>query len=574
MRMATLHCLSLAAALALAGCRTGTVAHGAVEVPRTANPTRRQSAAQSTTPPAFATTNFTFHSKMDLPLAELAEIAETARRDVRAWLEVRTDRPNPTPVAIYLFETAEEVYQLEAAHGLHYSIDPRRKLFSIAGGFFPEQNFIALELAPHRDARNLIAHEVVHSAIDEVAPYCPTVFDEGLATLYGDRVETRQDGSPFKDSTRNPWMEAACRKTFRYRRMPSMRSLFRLGFFEFRDAKQVHFSLAWCLTKVLLESEDPRIVGRLPHFIRSFRQPGDAWRRMAGTFPLDFLEAAWHTELARLVEAEYAQYPSRLDTAHFRILSDKKIDLKHYAWVLEETRSRMLDWLSEKHRPNTRDPRVDVYICHEPPTVDKLSQLMDYAVRPWLRRFTGWRRKRGAPLAPIAIMAAPARRTDWDLSREVCHLLLEELSPGLGLPLKEGISEVIPYWVLDSKTAALAESGARYPFMERACVEALADDEVPSLSQLFNTSHAKFGADDSPDVALSWSLVRLLLESRDPRIRGKLAAVVRGSQRRTFGWKRFASAYDIEVLEEQWRASLKTIERPPAAPMTPPSRER
>jgi len=573
-----LPCSLIAAAIALPACRTATVSHGSVEVPPSAARREVQGAqelpGQETSAPAYRSTNFAIHTTMDLPLPELAEIAETARKDIRSWLGVRVDRPNPTPVAIYLFETAQEVYDLEAAHGLRYSVDPRRKAFSIAGGFFPEQNFIAFELAPHRDIRNLIAHEVVHSAIDEVAPYCPTVFDEGLATLYGDRVEARLEGSPFKDSARNPWMESACRKTFRHRRMPSMRKLFQLGFFEFRDAQQVHFSLAWCLTKVLLESEDPRILGRLPAFVRSFREPGDVWRRLNATFPVGTVEALWHAELARLVEAHYAEFPSSLVTAHFRILSDKSIDLKPYAWALEETRSKTLAWLSAQHRPNCRDPRVDVYICHDQDKVDELSQLMDYPVRPWLRRFSGWRRKASEPLAPIVITASPERRTDWDLSREVCHLLLEELSPGLALPLKEGLSEVIPYWVLDSRTERLAQSSARYPFMERACVEARTEGSLPALSRFFHIGRTEFGVEDSTDVALAWSLVRMLAESDDPRIAGRLATVVRASQRRSVGWKRFASAYDLELVDSMWRASLAAIERPAPPPATPPAKER
>ena len=115
----------------------------------------------------------------------------------------------------------------------------------------------------------------------------------------------------------------------------------------------------------------------------------------------------------------------------------------------------------------------------------------------------------------------------------------------------------MPSWILYGDGATPADAGATYPSYEAVLCEVVAGGAVPSLESLVSASADEFHRDRWQGFALAWSLARLLIESDDPALAGRVPELLRALVGDP--WEAFCGVYDEELVERRWREALEAL---------------
>jgi hypothetical protein len=244
--------------------------------------------------PALRSESFDVHCALGLPLEEMAEAAERTRLLAYEWAGA-PPRPASRPLPVHLCTSQEEVFALEKRHKLPYAADPRRKQWSIAGGFYRDVPMIAVQVTPW-NAKLLLCHEVVHSVIEELAPSCPDAINEGAAELLSERAAATAWQADWERGHRRKLALGLLERGAAL----SLRGLMTLTYWQFRgDARSENFMLGGCLVRVL-EREAWR--GRIPRYFARLREGARRWPAFAEVFPVSSVEAEWIAQVRRCAD--------------------------------------------------------------------------------------------------------------------------------------------------------------------------------------------------------------------------------------------------------------------------------
>ena len=230
---------------------------------------------------------------VEQPYAGLRIFAERALHDLREWLgAAHSTSLQPPHYAIYLCRDLETIRQLEEQHGLPRSDPDPLRTFEFRGGFYANVSMIALRCSPREDARWNIAHELSHAAFNEVVGKDCDPINEGLADYNAAKILGWPQAQYLFD---------AATVAYKNNLIPSLRDLFGLDYWEFRDDRVNwrHMALSWALVRVLLEDESAGIEGRFLKFLATMRST-DPFGALRLTYDLQTLEQAWRAKIESL----------------------------------------------------------------------------------------------------------------------------------------------------------------------------------------------------------------------------------------------------------------------------------
>ena len=237
---------------------------------------------------------------------------------------------------------------------------------------------------------------------------------------------------------------------------------------------------------------------------------------------------------------------------HVRLYSELELDFERLANVAQWTRDRSLRWLAEE--PFETQP-IQIFLCDRE---DELRRLEAELPLPGSRALE--RTSKGGYFhahAAILLVVEEGRNVEWLVSHEMFHSVFRSLAAANPPALNEGLAEVVPSWILYGDGLSPEGARATYPSYEAVLVEVVAGGSLPSLESLISASVDEFHADRWRSFALSWSLARLLIESDDPEIAGRVPALVRALVGDP--WEAFRQVYDEELVERRWREALAAM---------------
>lgn len=155
-----------------------------------------------------------------------------------------------------------------------------------------------------------------------------------------------------------------------------------------------------------------------------------------------------------------------------------------------------------------------------------------------------------------------ARVKNLELTRAVAHEIAHDVFDrrvGSGVtPLDEGFADVVARWVEVDPPAPLGERPQRDAEYDRRLREARAKETLPGLKRLMHLDFSQFhdASVEAMHYAASWSLVRLLVETKDPQLAGRFRALLDRIAQGASAWRALQATYDVEALERAWIASI------------------
>ena len=247
--------------------------------------------------------------------------------------------------------------------------------------------------------------------------------------------------------------------------------------------------------------------------------------------------------------------PLRAWRSHVRIYSELPLDFERLANVAQWTRDRSLRWLADQ--PFETEP-VEVYLCDRQ---DELRRLEDELPLPGARPLP--RTSKGGYFhsqSTVLLLVEEGRNTEWLLAHEMFHSVFRHVAKANPPALNEGLAEVVPSWILFGGGPTPELARARYPDYEVVLAELVTNGRVPPLRDFVKLDADEFHRNRWASFSLAWSLARLLVESRDPVIRGRVPDLLRALH--TDPWTAFCEVYDAEAVERAWRAELRSFAGP------------
>jgi hypothetical protein len=237
---------------------------------------------------------------------------------------------------------------------------------------------------------------------------------------------------------------------------------------------------------------------------------------------------------------------------HVRIYSGLELDFERLANVAQWTRDRSLRWLAPE--PFETQP-IQIFLCDRE---EELRRLEAELPLPGSRSLE--RTAKGGYFhahAVILLLVEEHRNLEWLVSHEMFHSVFRSVAAANPPALNEGLAEVVPSWILYGDGPSPVGARATYPSYEALLVELVASGSVPTLESLISASADEFHADRWRSFALSWSLARLLIESDDPAVAGRLPQLMRALVGDP--WEAFCQVYDEELVERRWRQALGAL---------------
>ena len=241
--------------------------------------------------------------------------------------------------------------------------------------------------------------------------------------------------------------------------------------------------------------------------------------------------------------------PLRAWRSHVRIYSDLPLDCERLANVAQWTRDRSFRWLSDE--PVETGP-VEIFIAASEAELRRLERELPLpGARPLARTSKGGYFHSHLT---ILLVVEPGRNTEWLVSHEMFHSVFRTLAKSNPPALNEGLAEVVPSWILFGSGPTPQNAGATYPAYEQMLEEVVAGGRVPALADFLRMSRDEFHFNRWANFSLAWSLSRLLVESKDPEISGRLPELV--GRLYADPWEAFCEVYDGAHVERAWRRSL------------------
>jgi hypothetical protein len=234
---------------------------------------------------------------------------------------------------------------------------------------------------------------------------------------------------------------------------------------------------------------------------------------------------------------------------HVRIYSELALDFERLANVAQWTRDRSMRWLCEE--PFETQP-IQIFLCDREEELRRLEAELPLVGARALERTAkgGYFHAHAA----ILLLVEPERNVEWLVSHEMFHSVFRHLAAANPPALNEGLAEVVPSWILYADGPSPERAAATYPGYEAVLADLVARGAVPPLERLLSLTADEFHRDRWASFALSWSLARVLIESSDPAIAGRVPLLVRSLVGDP--WEAFQRVYDAELVERRWHAAL------------------
>lgn len=242
------------------------------------------------------TTHFRWATNLPVNLIKLDELAEQAWSTAHSWLRGSEDAVAVPEAALPIYLCAS-LPELRAVQNEFRLVRTSFFFRPPTGGYYPSGPLVAVIASP-RTAPQLVAHEVVHAAVERVLPDCPDPLNEGAAMLLTERL--------LGDSASYATL-AAERKSARRRGCAaldteplSLQALFSLDyrcFHDTRDGRNYWLSLE--LVRVLDRENDARFPGALQGLVRALarRRGAEPFVVFSEVYPLRQVEALWKEQL-------------------------------------------------------------------------------------------------------------------------------------------------------------------------------------------------------------------------------------------------------------------------------------
>jgi hypothetical protein len=251
-----------------------------------------------------------------------------------------------------------------------------------------------------------------------------------------------------------------------------------------------------------------------------------------------------------------ASFACSFSSENFYLASDEVTPLETLAWVAEETQRRTRAWLGVTAPESAR--RHQIYFSDQLETLYALERQFGlvpsrayHATHP----FTG-RCYPEAGLIVIPYHRAELRR--WQVAHEVVHTVFQEIVGRNVEVINEGLAELLPSWILNSTVESPELIDAKYELYDRRCAQAILAHEVPPFA-----TFARIESDQFYDAnagwlwyALSWKLVKVLVESDHSQIRGRFPRFLRVLADGNGVWPALRAVYDTNAVEAAWQAEI------------------
>lgn len=146
----------------------------------------------------------------------------------------------------------------------------------------------------------------------------------------------------------------------------------------------------------------------------------------------------------------------------------------------------------------------------------------------------------------------------WQLVHEIAHAVSAARMGACPTVLDEGLAELVPYWILGTDRPTPESLDCEYELYDRRLSAAVLAREVPTLERLLAVDDSTFHDPASGWLwyALSWKLVKVLVECDDPRIAGRFPRLIDGVASGSGLRDAFAGAYDLNAVESEWRRAI------------------
>lgn len=250
------------------------------------------------------TEHFHLYGGRNVPLSEIGQAAENTRRKLLEWLEwTEDDSRRDQLIKVYLCKDSEQLAQVANSYGDRYWSTLPQKGIEFRGGWFAQYRLIAI-----CDSRKgfswEVSHEICHSVLSQYCPQITPCLEEGMA-------ETIPAWSLFcktepleRCDIGNSKFEAQCAETWRQQKVPSLKKLLTLDYFEFhkKETEYRNYALSWSLVSLLARSQEPAVNGRFLAFLQELRLGGSVWETFQRIYNVRTVELLWKDQLRGFAE--------------------------------------------------------------------------------------------------------------------------------------------------------------------------------------------------------------------------------------------------------------------------------
>lgn len=242
----------------------------------------------------------------DLNPKEYADLGDRVLPRLRRWFgdgQVRTD-PSAR-YTIFLCSSVQCMLEVERLCGEPSSQIPGRT-FAYRGGFYPRPRVALIPPGSRRLTCWLVAHELSHAAFFERVGNAADPIDEGLAEVLPDWLLFSNEARPEDHSATYPRYESCCGSAMLRSKVPTLSWLCALDYWGFRDDRieDLGFASSWVLAKLLVESREPGIEGRVQGLLTNLSRGRSLREALSSEFGWTRIEQRWHEWMSRWAEWE------------------------------------------------------------------------------------------------------------------------------------------------------------------------------------------------------------------------------------------------------------------------------
>jgi hypothetical protein len=133
-----------------------------------------------------------------------------------------------------------------------------------------------------------------------VAARHPVALNEGLAAVLPSWILYGTSARPEDNFASYPDYEPVIARLVANGDVPSLEELVQWDSNRFHADRWASFSLAWCLAKMLVESNHPDVRAKLPRLIQHLGTGETAWQDFCDVYDGELLERIWVRRTARV----------------------------------------------------------------------------------------------------------------------------------------------------------------------------------------------------------------------------------------------------------------------------------
>jgi len=260
------------------------------------------------------------------------------------------------------------------------------------------------------------------------------------------------------------------------------------------------------------------------------------------------------------LEWDAANGEFRVIGPHVTISGSRRIDLDALSSTAEDAFASARAWLGL--------PRATEADALQVRLVDDVEDLFAIEAEhglPSSREFFRARTFRGRCYPSAGLIVLPDSTEiglRWQIVHEIAHVVVASRVGACPTVLDEGLAELVPYWILGSDRATPETLDCEYELYDRRLAAAALTRELPTFERLLAIDDATFHDPTNRWLwyAASWKLAKVMVESVDPRIRGRLPAVLDAVAAGRDLRRAVNDAYsDSSALEVEWRRAIQSV---------------